>query len=491
MRPNTYPIGPLGRRPVLALVFMTLLWAAPGCGPKDGEDEPKGEKCQPSCVERGCGDDGCGGSCGTCSLGHSCEEGKCALIPPPCLEIRPGSIDFGRSMYGRQALLPLEIESCDTGPQEIPSLSLSEDSSPSFTAGLGDPSSGSPGAGPHMLSAGDGVDAFVAYEPMGEHGSADEGTLIVVAAHPDERGTEPVEKRIPLRGETLMPDEPVATIRVKAGCRECDEIPVGTVLHLDGSKSAPGKGATVESYSWSADPPEGSRCSFEPDPASPSPTFELSFPGDYGIHLQIENSAGEVSEPPASMSFESVIVHDLYIELQWHTPNDPDEHDTGEDAGSDVDLHFADDRGDSGHDRDGDGVNEPWFDSEHDVYWFHPTQSFGNTDPRAEANPVLLRDDADGAGPESIGFNFPAEEAAYHIGVHYRSDHEYGPSFVNVRVFKEGKKIFERSDVKLVSKDFWWVATVSGSPPTVVPKTTEDGSRWITGAYLPSDFVFP
>jgi hypothetical protein len=42
--------------------------------------------CTGSCEERTCGDDGCGGTCGTCMLGSVCEEGKC-VIPCPAIEI--------------------------------------------------------------------------------------------------------------------------------------------------------------------------------------------------------------------------------------------------------------------------------------------------------------------------------------------------------------------------------------------------------------------
>jgi len=35
------------------------------------------EGCNPKCEGKGCGDDGCGGSCGTCGEGEECEEGQC------------------------------------------------------------------------------------------------------------------------------------------------------------------------------------------------------------------------------------------------------------------------------------------------------------------------------------------------------------------------------------------------------------------------------
>ncbi len=36
------------------------------------------QPCEPDCTEKSCGDDGCGGSCGTCPDGGTCEDGACA-----------------------------------------------------------------------------------------------------------------------------------------------------------------------------------------------------------------------------------------------------------------------------------------------------------------------------------------------------------------------------------------------------------------------------
>jgi len=33
--------------------------------------------CTPQCDGRGCGDNGCGGECGSCAAGHSCLDGAC------------------------------------------------------------------------------------------------------------------------------------------------------------------------------------------------------------------------------------------------------------------------------------------------------------------------------------------------------------------------------------------------------------------------------
>lgn len=50
------------------------------------DEGPEAEACVRDCAYRECGDDGCGGSCGTCGAGFEClPTGRCDL-PPDCLE---------------------------------------------------------------------------------------------------------------------------------------------------------------------------------------------------------------------------------------------------------------------------------------------------------------------------------------------------------------------------------------------------------------------
>ena len=42
--------------------------------------------CQPSCTNRQCGDDGCGSSCGACSSNQTCRAGSCVCVFQKCLE---------------------------------------------------------------------------------------------------------------------------------------------------------------------------------------------------------------------------------------------------------------------------------------------------------------------------------------------------------------------------------------------------------------------
>lgn len=52
------------------------------CSPA-GTCEPTETGCTPSCAGRQCGDDGCGGSCGACMSGELCQAGTCEPTTPP------------------------------------------------------------------------------------------------------------------------------------------------------------------------------------------------------------------------------------------------------------------------------------------------------------------------------------------------------------------------------------------------------------------------
>ncbi|HZU81291.1 MAG TPA: hypothetical protein VE987_00160, partial [Polyangiaceae bacterium] len=57
---------------------------AQGCGVPDGGVGERCLGCRPSCAGRTCGDDGCGGSCGRCSIANDvCVAGACVCMPTP------------------------------------------------------------------------------------------------------------------------------------------------------------------------------------------------------------------------------------------------------------------------------------------------------------------------------------------------------------------------------------------------------------------------
>jgi len=73
-------LSPLRAATLLAWLTAQAL-GAPACG-EDGASRPPA--CAPQCLDRACGDDGCGGSCGACDDGATCSDaGQCVATAPP------------------------------------------------------------------------------------------------------------------------------------------------------------------------------------------------------------------------------------------------------------------------------------------------------------------------------------------------------------------------------------------------------------------------
>lgn len=84
---------------------ITLSKDAANCG-TCGNACPAGESCVAGvcrscsglqCSGKACGDDGCGNSCGSCSSGAVCQEGKCVACSPKCNGSRCGSDGCGNT----------------------------------------------------------------------------------------------------------------------------------------------------------------------------------------------------------------------------------------------------------------------------------------------------------------------------------------------------------------------------------------------------------
>ena len=71
----------------------------------------QGGCCQQQCVGKVCGDDGCGGSCGQCVDGEQCVGGQCSGCQPQCAGKECGDDDCGGSCGNCPAAKP----NCDNG----------------------------------------------------------------------------------------------------------------------------------------------------------------------------------------------------------------------------------------------------------------------------------------------------------------------------------------------------------------------------------------
>lgn len=59
-----------------------LCYPGTGICDDDPPDDPP-DTCVPACGNKQCGNDGCGGSCGTCSSGKTCQSGYCEQVSSP------------------------------------------------------------------------------------------------------------------------------------------------------------------------------------------------------------------------------------------------------------------------------------------------------------------------------------------------------------------------------------------------------------------------
>ena len=144
----------------------------------------------------------------------------------------------------------------------------------------------------------------------------------------------------------------------------------------------------------------------------------------------------------------------ITVQLVWRTPADPDETNTCPGCGSNLDLHLL---------RDDSGAR--WNEPPHDCCWHNDRPNWGNPDSSKD-DPALDFDDTDGAGPEHIHLDFPSD-GDFQIGVHYRDDHGWGPSYATVRVWVEGDG-FEFIDKPLNAGEFWLVGSISWSEGNTV-----------------------
>lgn len=273
---------------------------------------------------------------------------------------------------------------------------------------------------------------------------------------------------------------PTAVIEVAEG----NEVVPPTFLHLSGINSH--GSSEIKQWEWSVEQPDGPQSVFEPPKTTPNPIFEANVVGTYVFRLDVWDAMGQKSCEPAIHEVQVIPDEPIHIELFWHTPDDPDETDTGAEAGSDLDLHFVHPWAE-GPDLDEDGEADRWFDNLFDCFWFNAHPNWGSYDPATPDDPSLDLDDTDGAGPEIISLGIP-EDVTYRVGVHYWNAHGFGVSYATVRVYIYATLVFEKSDVMLSDRDMWEVCTIEW-PSEEVVWVSVDGDHKITPNYENPYFV--
>ncbi len=410
----------------------------------------------------------------------------------PCIQVNPKKVQFGGKLVGNKALLPVEVISCGTAPLDITNVIFTDGSNPNFSLdyttlpGFEDntkPSTETPLIVPVNNQATFNVVYVPSIEnPLGEDGQPifDKGIILI------ESNAFDAQLEIEVSGLGVEKECPTAVGIIQEG----EQVIPQTNLHLFGDQSFAPAGA-VASWKWGVQQPTGSASVFVPSDTFPNPTFETNTAGEYQFSLEVWDEAGVKSCVPWKQTVLVVPDEAIHVELLWHTPNDPDETDQGPEAGSDVDLHFTHDKyAQSGPDIDMDGTPDGWFDQPFDCFWFNAHPNWGSFDPSIDDDPGLDRDDTDGAGPENLNLNIP-ENTLYRVGVHYWSDHEYGPSFITLRIYIYSNLVFEVTDVKMVNHDMWDAATIEWPSGKVTLVQQGGGGYKITPNYQNPFFFQP
>jgi hypothetical protein len=226
-----------------------------------------------------------------------------------------------------------------------------------------------------------------------------------------------------------------------------------TVVEFDGSRSFDSNGS-VERYEWTVlSRPHGSTQRLVPANDVVSPRLFIDVVGTYEVALEAYDGDGNAScNERQVIEIRAVSEDDVYIELVWDTPADPDPADN---FGSDVDLHYLHPHG-------------RWDEPPYDVFWRNPSPDWGDFGDASD-DPSFARDDTEGAGPEVVTHN-GLESLSYRIGVYYYSDKTLGSSEATVRVYLRGSLewVYPAKELGQTGA-FWEVATIEGPDGIITP----------------------
>ena len=411
----------------------------------------------------------------------------------PCVEVKPTTVDFGGKFVAQDALLPVEVCNCGQAPLLVSGISLVGESSPDFGLRFADSDCWPSGIDPDVPSQVplNGCCTFEArftpdlVNPLdaSQNPIPDLGTLRI------QTNSFESEIDIPLAGAGIAATCTVAILSVDEG----EQVIPQTTLHLRGDQSYPqSPGAVIDTWKWDVVQPQPGGGIFLPGSNHPTPNFVVNAAGLYSFSLDVRDSNGSWSCEPAG--YDVIVIPDeaIHVELVWTTASDLDPNDTGEGAGTDLDLHFAHPFA-TGPDIDGDGAPDPWFDKKFDCFWFNKAPNWGTFNPDVDDDPGLDLDDTDGWGPENLNLNQPEDGQTYRIAVHFWDAYGFGPVEATVRVFIYGELDVEIPNVPLNELDLWYVGTIpwsAGTGKTQVAKE-EDGSYVITADYLNPFFLPP
>jgi len=469
------------------LLAVLVVLVVTGCGGAETQPETPGQACHgSSCLDVG-GEDVCTAeSCPPdadsdgdgAAEDATTEEVDSAVEPDapveqsgPCLLVSGAQgVEFGDVPLGRPSSRTVTFTNCSTDSDlELSSIVLRDGSDPQFT--IGALPAGLPTA-PLTIRRGGAATVVLDYAPVIE--GVHEGTLEIRS-----NDTHHDPMLIPVHGVGVNAC-PVAVARARVQQNEGEpevpwsddlQAPGGSVIELDASMSTdpdePGSPTAISHYGW--------RYLVHPRPTAPALTsdagggaqFRADVLGDYEIELQVTDVWEKVGCEPARVAVHAVPGSRIVVEVTWDNPADPDQDDR---SGSDVDVHFL---------KMGPGR---WFNSPYDAY-------FGNREPFFNPeHPSLTVDDPNGAGPEVIQLDDPADCQWYAVGIHYWRQ-QFGIAYTTTRIFVDSVMAFEARDKPLATTGEWWdvarihwpsgqvflVDTLDAASPTGMAAPVTDG----------------
>jgi hypothetical protein len=277
---------------------------------------------------------------------------------------------------------------------------------------------------------------------------------------------------------SVTPD--AASVQVEGSAIDSGDCPVAKAVALAGSaqgsplqttprttvdldalgSSYPAGDDTGLIYEWALiEKPITSRATIS-DPSLATPTLYLDVAGSYSAEVRVSHpDAPSECDATAFVDIDAIPDSEIYIELTWQTPGDPNPEDL---PGTDLDLHYRNPEGD--------------WETKWDTYYGMPNPDWG-VQGDASDDPEMVVDATEGHGPEIILHDSP-EEVRYEIGVYYFYSHGFGQSEATLRIFIEGVHEFEYLNKAIPSQsDFWVAAAFHGSNPSTIdsPDKVEEG----------------
>ena len=152
-------------------------------------------------------------------------------------------------------------------------------------------------------------------------------------------------------------------------------------------------------------------------------------------------------------------------------------------TGQDLDLHFLHPNA-AGVDADKDGKPDGYYHLPWDCFWYNAYPNWDNPQPTIwhDDDARLLYDNVDGTGPEVVVMGLDcAPGNDYRFGVHFFSDHDYGPVVATIQAHVSGTMVWE-GQATLKDLDLWTAGVFHCGP---------DNVTGVPGPLIKHDYVNP